>query len=1032
MTSYRDVEQSRAGRALCLVSHAVRIVPAARSSREGVLLRFRVFPALFCALTPLLAAVSLGGLSAAPSIQFGDPETVQEVDQLLNGVSMDFDPSNRAHISYVNYSAGNIVMYAYYNGTKWITQSLPQLRVLSSISPTSLRIDSAGYPHIACNGVSYDYAYKDASGWHFQDVAGRVGSPSLRFGSDGKLRLAYYDADIQAYRFGVRSGGVWTLETVAPTIYHSGKIPWEWCSLVLDSSDKPRISFWDQDADTLKYAYKSGASWIRITVDGNPAQVGFPNSIELDSSGNPHIIYSDYTNHRVRHAWIESALWKWEDITSAGAADALSVDMSPSGVLGVGAAINGQIYYFRKINNSSSWVTSSTPGVLQSIGFAFNNSGSPFFAMNSAGTLRAQYSLYYTAFVAGSWNRTLIDDGGFFGEFGISISRDGRWIAYGSTGTEQLRVRENSVLGYRYGVMDVGPGSNRSMSVDTAPDGTVYASYRNTIDGSLRVAKGPQGPNFWNDWEIVDNTATVGNSSLTVGSTGDIYVSYADITSGSALRFARKSGGAWTKVLVDGVGHKGGDSRIALNTAGQPRIAYTDVLGHQLLIAYSNNQGASWTTQTIDTTSVQFQWPSLAYDTSNLPHVAYLDSGPVDLKYARGPIESWSTQTVDAAGSTGLYPSLALDIQNRPIISYYDNTDRVLRCAWYDGSTWRKLSLDTAFYTGMNSSIAVNGNRIDIAYSDSSNRSVKKITGYYDYTAPATPVVTDAGQFTTNASQLWASWTASDPDSGIDGYEYAIGTSPTDPGSGYTVGWTSRSSASVTHTGLSLVNGQTYYFYVRAKNRAGDWSAVGVSDGIKVVTGALRIADAKQLADGVWVQLTGKVVSRNASFYYTYVQEPDRSSGITIYSEGGGLSLGITKGKIVTVTGRMGHFLGRRCLYDPSVSITGATAPPQPLYVRGSQLGGSPFLYSAGPPETGERGYPGSVGLNNIGLYLRISGRVTSIPSSISFRINDGSRVDDISVGYSAGPLPVVGDYVEAVGYAGIGAFSADSWVKKD
>lgn len=103
-----------------------------------------------------------------------------------------------------------------------------------------------------------------------------------------------------------------------------------------------------------------------------------------------------------------------------------------------------------------------------------------------------------------------------------------------------------------------------------------------------------------------------------------------------------------------------------------------------------------------------------------------------------------------------------------------------------------------------------------------------------DTTPPTTPVVTDEGRYTTVSNQLSASWVSNDPESGIERYEYAIGTSAADPGSGYVVDWTSSgTSSSVTHS-LSLSQGVTYYFYVRAFNTVGLVSEVGVSDGITV------------------------------------------------------------------------------------------------------------------------------------------------------------------------------------------------------
>jgi|GEM_PF-1276320 len=102
-----------------------------------------------------------------------------------------------------------------------------------------------------------------------------------------------------------------------------------------------------------------------------------------------------------------------------------------------------------------------------------------------------------------------------------------------------------------------------------------------------------------------------------------------------------------------------------------------------------------------------------------------------------------------------------------------------------------------------------------------------------DTTPPTTPVVSDGGDSTTNLTQLHATWTSSDAESGVAEYQYAIGTSA---GGTDVVDWTSAGTAtSVTRTGLNLGVGSTYYFSVKAKNGEGLWSAVGSSNGILVV-----------------------------------------------------------------------------------------------------------------------------------------------------------------------------------------------------
>ncbi|MFA5338823.1 MAG: fibronectin type III domain-containing protein [Candidatus Omnitrophota bacterium] len=86
-----------------------------------------------------------------------------------------------------------------------------------------------------------------------------------------------------------------------------------------------------------------------------------------------------------------------------------------------------------------------------------------------------------------------------------------------------------------------------------------------------------------------------------------------------------------------------------------------------------------------------------------------------------------------------------------------------------------------------------------------------------DTTPPTTPIVT-TDEYSNSLDSLHASWTAEDPESGISEFQYAIGTFP---GGRDVVDWTSAgTNTEITHYGLNLVEGQGYYFSVRAINGA--------------------------------------------------------------------------------------------------------------------------------------------------------------------------------------------------------------------
>ncbi len=91
-----------------------------------------------------------------------------------------------------------------------------------------------------------------------------------------------------------------------------------------------------------------------------------------------------------------------------------------------------------------------------------------------------------------------------------------------------------------------------------------------------------------------------------------------------------------------------------------------------------------------------------------------------------------------------------------------------------------------------------------------------------DTTAPPAPTVTACAAATPDT--LSATWSAFDPDSAIDKYQYAIGTTSDDSD---IISWIITPLTETTRVSLTLVAGQTYYFSVKARNEAGLWSEAG-------------------------------------------------------------------------------------------------------------------------------------------------------------------------------------------------------------
>lgn len=177
---------------------------------------------------------------------------------------------------------------------------------------------------------------------------------------------------------------------------------------------------------------------------------------------------------------------------------------------------------------------------------------------------------------------------------------------------------------------------------------------------------------------------------------------------------------------------------------------------------------------------------------------------------------------------------------------------------WLNGAQISPITADTTWSHTL--TLAEGMNVLNVLTKDVSGNSSATITTaiLLDTTPPSQPVVTDDGIFTSNLTQLHATWTSSDPQSGIADYEYRIGTTPS--GSEVIPATPAGLLTEITKTGLTLVQGQLYHLAVRAKNQAGSWSDWGVSDGIYAngsapTIGAFGPADASKFLHGDAVTL---------------------------------------------------------------------------------------------------------------------------------------------------------------------------------
>ncbi|OGS28068.1 MAG: hypothetical protein A2297_04495 [Elusimicrobia bacterium RIFOXYB2_FULL_48_7] len=185
-----------------------------------------------------------------------------------------------------------------------------------------------------------------------------------------------------------------------------------------------------------------------------------------------------------------------------------------------------------------------------------------------------------------------------------------------------------------------------------------------------------------------------------------------------------------------------------------------------------------------------------------------------------------------------------------------------------------------------------------------------------------------------SATTLSANWdTGADGESGISGYQYAIGTTA---GGVNTLGWqTLGNLLTVTRSGLSLSAGTTYYFTVKSVNGAGTPSATATnSNGVVVVSTTDATAPNPPVAvrDGTGADVASTISSSQLTANWD--AGSDAESGISGYryaigtTPGGINTLGWqTLGNVLTVT-RSGLSLTAGATYYFTVrSLNGSNTP---------------------------------------------------------------------------------------------------------
>lgn len=327
---------------------------------------------------------------------------------------------------------------------------------------TSLGVDDQGNVHLSYltdqSSVKYAFRPADSARWFTMHVDGvgsgyettptklaldQQGNPHICY-TPGKIKYAFFD------------GRQWNKQEIASK---SGQIEFN-CAVAIATDGTPHVSWYHLDLSPsgtghLRYAVLQDGVWFARTIDMS-AQTGKWHSLVVDAQGHPHFTYDAFVNGQLKYSY-------WD----------------------------GRNWYVRVVDSRSA--RTSTSDRVESIGMGsslvLDGAGKAYISYEDDKTLR------YARQKDSSWTIEIVD----------MISTSGSWVGYrsrqvlDSRGFPHISYEDAGAVkhahwdGKQWRVQVISPAGiygARFPDIAIGRDDTLYMSYRDALDGSLRVAVG--------------------------------------------------------------------------------------------------------------------------------------------------------------------------------------------------------------------------------------------------------------------------------------------------------------------------------------------------------------------------------------------------------------------------------------------------------------------------------------------------------------------------------------------------------------
>jgi hypothetical protein len=335
--------------------------------------------------------------------------------------------------------------------------------------------------------------------WTTETVDPAGNSTSLAIDKDGNVHLSFFSDGVLKYGFRPAQNAHWFTMNIAPGGGYL-ELP---SKIALDSQGNPHICF---TPGVLKYASFDGKQWIIQQIDPGSGLIEYTCSVSIAPDGTPSVTWYQYSGPdggyylHVKHAMLENGVWMARTVDYEGQTgkwNSVVVDAQGVPHVSYDSFLIGAIKYATW--DGKQWKVSVVDSRELRNGATYNAGMGNSLILNRAGKAGISYedleTLRYGWQTDTGWKIDVVDH----------IQTSGSWLGYRSRqaldpqGNPHIAYEDSGAVkhaywdGTRWKIQVISPpGLQRLRFEDIAIDqkGTVYISYRDAADGSLKVAVG--------------------------------------------------------------------------------------------------------------------------------------------------------------------------------------------------------------------------------------------------------------------------------------------------------------------------------------------------------------------------------------------------------------------------------------------------------------------------------------------------------------------------------------------------------------